>query len=316
MTTATDDARRPFSGIIGATLAPLTPDGGVDRERMEREIDFLAGHCDAISIHGAEASEYQVLTPAERRSSLRDAIAAVGGRVPVLAGASSPAVREVVELSELAAEAGAQYVQVLMPLRPWGGHSSEAELLAYYEAVTRDTALPVVAYHNPARGTDPAPATMVKLSQLDRVVAFKESSRDISKIGRLIEDIDRSGNAAYFTTMQPLLATLELGGAGAMMPPPGTLVGSEVLRAWRAGHHDTAQRWQRTFTLFPSRWSGRGLGPVMKAAMAHLGIDLGGPADPYPPLSAAEAEELARFLDDAGVPQLVDRMAGAFPAGA
>ena len=40
-------------------------------------------------------------------------------------------------------------------------------------------------------------------------------------------EIDRAGHARYFTTMQMLLATLQLGGSGATMPPPG----SEIARA-------------------------------------------------------------------------------------
>lgn len=303
MTSSSDGTR--LRGIIGATLTPFAPDGTVDAAAMERQLDMMVGHCDAISVHGAEASEYQVLTPAERRASLRRAVAAVGGRVPVLAGASSPSVSEVVELSTVAADAGAQYVQVLMPLRPWGGHPTEADLLAYYEQVARDSALPVVAYHNPARGTDPSAATMVRLSEIDRVVAFKESSRDISKIGRLVQEIDVRGNAAYFTTMQPLLATLQMGGAGAMMPPPATLIGQEVFRAHEDGDTEAAVRWQSCFSLFPARWAPHGLAPVMKAAMAHLGIDLGGPAEPFGALGSADRAALEAFLDDTRIADLL-----------
>lgn len=152
---------------------------------------------------------------------------------------------------------------------------------------------------------------MVRLSEIDGVVAFKESSRDISKIGRLIQEIDASGNARYFTTMQPLLATLQLGGAGAMMPPPATLIGRAVADAYAAGDMSAAERWQRQFTLFPARWSSHGLSPVMRAAMRHLGVDLGAPAAPFSPLSEAEAQAVTEFLDAAGVPDLAGRPAAA-----
>ena len=293
-------------GIIGATLTPFTADGTVDATAMDAQLDMMAGHCDAISIHGAEASEYQMLTPTERRASLTRAVEVVGGRVAVIAGASSPAIREVLELSSLAAEAGAQYVQVLMPLRPWGGQPTEADLLAYFEGVARDSALPVVCYHNPARGADPSALTMVRLSEIEGIVAFKESSRDISKIGRLIQEIHVSGNAAYFTTMQPLLATLQLGGAGAMMPPPATLIGQEVCRAHAAGDLEAAVRWQTCFSLFPARWASYGLAPVMKVAMRHLGVDLGAPAEPFAAMQPADAEALTTFLDDVRIAELLN----------
>ncbi|MGH8869826.1 MAG: dihydrodipicolinate synthase family protein [Actinomycetes bacterium] len=306
MSKARDHAGSGLRGIVGASLTPFRDDGTVDVHRLCELVEFMAGHCDAVSVLGAEVSEYQVLSPRERRSVLVEGLGAAQGRVRTLAGASSPSVGEVVELSEIAADAGADLIQVLMPLRPWGGQPSERDLVAYYEAVTARAALPVVAYHNPGRGADPTPPTMVRISEIDGVVAFKESSRDISRIGRLVTEIELSGNANYCTTMQPLLATLELGGSGAMMPPPATLIAREIARAFDAGDRDAAARWQRGFTLFPSRWGSYGLAPVMKAAMRQIGIDLGQPAAPYAPVSESDAEEIGAALRDAGLFELLD----------
>ena len=63
------------------------------------------------------------------------------------------------------------------------------------------------------------PAT-VAIARIDKVRYIKESSRDLARVSRLIVEIDHAGHARYFTTMQMLLATLELGGSGATMPPP------------------------------------------------------------------------------------------------
>ena len=50
-----------------------------------------------------------------------------------------------------------------------------------------------MAYHNPGPGADPSIDTTIKLSEIYQIQAFKESSRDITKIMRLIEEIDRPG---------------------------------------------------------------------------------------------------------------------------
>jgi 4-hydroxy-tetrahydrodipicolinate synthase len=133
------------------------------------------------------------------------------------------------------------------------------------------------------------------------VHCFKESSRDITKITRLIELIDRSGNARYFTTMQPLLMTLLMGGSGGTMPPPGTRIGAEVVRAFRAGDLERARDRQRFYSTFPGKWASYGLPPVMKAAMRGLGIDLGDPLQPYARVSSEHEAEIGDFLRQAGL---------------
>ena len=95
-----------FAGVIGAVLTPFGEDGNVEAAALEREIDFMAGHCDAISVLGAEISEYRLLSSSDRREWLQRGIELVAGRVPVLAGASGARVGEVVELAELAARRG------------------------------------------------------------------------------------------------------------------------------------------------------------------------------------------------------------------
>lgn len=286
----------PPTGIIGAALTPFTEDNRVDQVRLDRLLDLMVGHCDAISLLGAEVSEYQILSATDRLATLSAAIATVGGRVPVLAGASHPDVAEVLRLAESTAEAGADFIQVLMPRHPGGNPASVNDLVAYFEGIAAASPLPIIAYHNPSQGTDADAATMVELSHIDGVVGFKESSRDLIKIGRLCAEIGSAGHARYYTTMQALLPTLLLGGSGAMMPPPGTAIGARVVAAHREGDHPRAAEWQRRFCQFPALWGKYGLTTTMKAAMAALGHDLGGPAAPFRPMPDTDAERLAQHL--------------------
>lgn len=294
-------SQQPITGVIGACLTPFERDGRVNFEALGREIDFLAADCDAISVAAVEAAEYSMLAPPERRELIREGIAMVGGRVPVIAGASSPSPRGVLELAEFAAAHGADLVQVLMPLRPWGGQPSTAELVRYFEEIATRSPLPIVAYHNPACGADPSIDAYIALARIPRVLYFKESSRDITKIGRIIAQMAAIGRGGYFTTMQPLLITLLLGGAGATMPPPGTRIAAQVVRAFRAGDLARAAAWARSFMVFPGAWPAYALPPVMKAAMRHFGIDLGDPAHPYAPVAAEHDKQIGEYLRRLGV---------------
>ncbi|MBI4456063.1 MAG: dihydrodipicolinate synthase family protein [Acidobacteria bacterium] len=284
------------SGIIGACLTPFDPNGHINYDALEREIEFIVGDADAISIAAVEAAEYTVLSIQERKELLRRGTEMVDRRIPVILGASSASPRGVIELAEFAATVGADLVQVLIPLRPWGGQPTMGELVDFFTEVASSSPLPILAYHNPVRGADPSVETTVRLSQIDKVQGFKESSRDITKISRLIEEIELSGNARYFTTMQPLLITLLMGGSGATMPPPATRIGAEVVRAFREGDLEQAKYWQRFFSLFPGKWAVYGFPPVMKCAMKHFGIDLGDPAKPYRSVTTQDHAQIGEFF--------------------
>src|SRR5690606_13023471 len=101
-------------------------------------------------------SEYLALSQQQRRTTLRTVIETVDGRVPVIASASHYSIAEVGRLSAIAAEAGASFVQILIPLTTAGNSASQAEIVHYFERVAEVSALPVVAYHNPPRGSDAA----------------------------------------------------------------------------------------------------------------------------------------------------------------
>jgi 4-hydroxy-tetrahydrodipicolinate synthase len=290
-----------INGLIGACLTPFDEDGRVDYAALRHEIDFIVSDADAISIGAVEAAEYTMLSPDERKQLLRVGTEMVDGRIPVILGASSPTLHGGAELADHAAEVGADLIQVLMPLRPWGGQPKAAELIDYFAGVAYASPLPIVAYHNPGPGADPPIDAFVELSEMDEIQYFKESSRNITKIARLVEEIDLAGKANYFTTMQPLLTTLIMGGSGATMPPPGTRIGAEVVRAVRAGNLERARQWQRFFSLFPATWGSYGLAPIMKSAMKHFGVDLGDPAPPYRPVTIRDHDQIGSFFRQIGL---------------
>ena len=142
-----------ISGIIGACLTPFKDGGGIDFDALQQEIDFIVADADGISIGAVEAAEYTMLSIDERKELLRIGTEMVDGRVPVLAGTSHPSPKVVLDMAEYAATVGADYAQVLMPLRPWGGEPTMAELIDYFTFVASQSPLPIVA----AKGMTVAP---------------------------------------------------------------------------------------------------------------------------------------------------------------
>ena len=285
-------------GLIVAPLTPFTADLEVDEPALRREIDYVVRDCGATMVvaAGVETQEYTYLSLEQRKGLIRRTIEGVDRRVPVMVGISHPSFKTSVELAHFAESLGAAAVQLLAPLRPFAGPPTQADLIAYFEAVARETRLPITLYLNPGPGADVSIADTVALARLPSVQLIKESSRDLARVSRLIVEIDRAGHARYFTTMQMLLATLQLGGSGATMPPPGSEIARHVIDAFVAGDHERASALQLQFALFPSKWMHRGLAPVMKAAMNLIGVRVGDPYPPYGSLTAEETSALAAVL--------------------
>jgi 4-hydroxy-tetrahydrodipicolinate synthase len=285
-------------GLIVAPLTPFTADLEVDESALRREIDYVVRDCGATMVvaTGVETQEYTYLSLEQRKGLIRRTIECVNRRVPVMVGISHPSFKTAVELAHFAESLGAAAVQLLAPLRPFAGPPTQADLIAYFEAVARETRLPITLYLNPGPGADVSIADTIALARLPSVQLIKESSRDLARVSRLIVEIDRAGHARYFTTMQMLLATLQLGGSGATMPPPGSEIARHVIDAFVAGDHERAAALQLQFALFPSKWMHRGLAPVMKAAMNLIGVPVGDPYPPYGSLTAEETSALAAVL--------------------
>lgn len=284
--------------LIVAPLTPFTADLEVDGPALRRQIDYVIEDCRATMVvaAGVETQEYTYLSLEQRKALIRQTIEFVDGRVPVMVGISHPAFKTAIGLAHDAEELGAAAVQVLAPLRPFAGPPTQADLVAYFEAIGRDTSLPLTLYLNPGPGADVSVPDTIALAKLPCIKLIKESSRDLLRVSRLIVEIDRAGHARYFTTMQMLLATLQLGGSGATMPPPAAEIARAITDAFVAKDFERAAALQLQFALFPARWMHRGLAPVMKAAMNLIGIPVGEPYPPYVSLTPDERTAMAAVL--------------------
>ncbi|PPR09460.1 MAG: 4-hydroxy-tetrahydrodipicolinate synthase [Alphaproteobacteria bacterium MarineAlpha11_Bin1] len=285
-------------GLVVPPLTPFNKDLNVDFDVLEHEVDYIIEDCGAmmVSAAGVETTEYHFLSFEDRCELIRRTVEFVDGRVPAVVGVSHANVKTAIELSQMAQDLEAHALQILAPLRPFGGAPTLDDLISYYEAISDETDLPIMLYLNPGPGAEVNPFWALELAKLDRVKYVKESSRDLARVSRLIEEIDHGGHAQYFTTMQMLLASIQLGGSGATMPPPGAYIANAIINAFNAGDHTEAARLQRQFALWPARWMSYGLAPALKAAMEVVGMPLGDPYPPFKPVSDGDKAAMREYL--------------------
>ncbi|CCB63401.1 MULTISPECIES: dihydrodipicolinate synthase family protein [unclassified Hyphomicrobium] len=290
------DIRRP--GILVPPLTPFTADWKVDYAALKNGVDAVVEHSQPALIiaAGVEAQEYQFLPFDERLDLIRATIDAVDDRVPVAVGISHPSFKIAVELAHFAEKHGAKAVQLLAPQKPTGGAAATSELVRYFESVGRETSLPFILYLNAGPGADVSIPATVELAKLEHIKLIKESSRDLARVSRLIAEIEHAGLAHYFTTMQMLLITLQLGGAGVTLPPPASEIAHLLINAYHRGDLSRATELQQVFATYPSRWMSYGLAAVMKASENYLGVRIGRPFPPYDAIDGVHLEELHAFL--------------------
>jgi len=266
---------------------------------LRREIDWVidASRPAAVCVAGVEAQEYQYLTEAERCELIRETIAAIDGRAPALVGISHASYRRSIELAALAHDLGASAVQLLLPNRPSGGAATTAEIVAYFQAIVRESPLPVVAYHNQGPGADLGVGALMEVLSIDGVAGLKESSRNQRFLANLLREAQARNAGRIFTTLEVLLGTLILGAAGGTMPAPGSALAALLVEAFAAGDFPRAVRLQQLLSEMPARWIGNGIVAVSKASMAAIGLDCGPTYPPFGAVSAKDASEIEAFWE-------------------
>src|SRR5690625_2591703 len=105
----------------------------------------------------------------------------VDGRAKVLAGTSTNAMAESVELSKAAAALG---IDGLMTIVPYYNKPTQEELFRHFHEIASATTLPVMLYNVPGRtGQNLLPETVARLVQeIPNIKAIKEASGDLGQV--------------------------------------------------------------------------------------------------------------------------------------
>lgn len=175
-----------WRGVLPAITTPFTASGAVDHAFLaEHARRMLAAGCSGIVPLGS-LGESATLSFEEKIAIVRTLVAAVEGRVPVVAGIAALSTDEGVGLVQAVKAAGAGGVMVLPPYV----YSSDAhEMGAYIRAILAATDLPVLLYNNPiAYRTDFTPAQITQFAaEFPHVQAVKESSGDVRRLAAIRE---------------------------------------------------------------------------------------------------------------------------------
>jgi 4-hydroxy-tetrahydrodipicolinate synthase len=194
----------PFTGIGVALVTLFDRDGGLDAPATAALAARLVDEGVAGVLVAGTTGEAAALDAEERTTLLAAVKAAVGGRVPVMAGTGAPSARQAVALSERAEAEGADALLVLSP-------PGTDDPRPYYDAVAEAVDVPVLAYHLPASS---APGIPVDLLCELPISGIKDSTGDPA---RLAVELDQLGGGVYTGSPALILQARAMGAAGAIL---------------------------------------------------------------------------------------------------
>jgi 4-hydroxy-tetrahydrodipicolinate synthase len=171
-------------GSLVAIVTPMTPDGGLDWPAWDRLIDFhVSEGTDGIVIAGT-TGEAPALALEEIEELTRRALQRRRGKLKVIVGAGTHATSSTVArtraLSRLEPDA-------VMLVTPYYNKPPQEGLFRHFMAAADVSAVPIVMYNVPSRtAVDLLPATVSRLAQHPRIVAIKDASAALSRLGELL----------------------------------------------------------------------------------------------------------------------------------
>lgn len=119
----------PTAGLVAISVTPLTEAGAIDDAGLERLMEFYLDCGSAgVALLGV-MGEANRMTDDEARTVVTSAVAAVGGRVPVIVGVSDPSLHRLTGLASHARSLGCAGVMV-QPLRGLAGDRTVAGYFA------------------------------------------------------------------------------------------------------------------------------------------------------------------------------------------
>jgi 4-hydroxy-tetrahydrodipicolinate synthase len=163
--------------FTGAMVALITPfqGGEIDFRTLDELIDFqLENGIDAISPCGT-TGESPTLSHPEHKEVIERVVKAVGGNVPVIAGAGSNSTAEAIELTAFSKKVGAD---ATLQVCPYYNKPTQEGFYQHFKVIAEEVDLPMVLYNIPGRcgGTGLTVDTVVRLAEIENIVAIKEST--------------------------------------------------------------------------------------------------------------------------------------------
>ena len=171
-------------------VALITPfqNGEIDWRTLDELIDFqLESGIDGIVPVGT-TGESPTLSHPEHKKVIVRVVEAVGGKVPVIAGAGSNSTAEAIDLASYAKKVGAD---ATLQVDPYYNKPTQEGFYQHFRAIAEEVDLPMVLYDIPGRcGAGMTAETIIRLAEIENIVAVKEATGKLDHVSEIAVGCD------------------------------------------------------------------------------------------------------------------------------
>lgn len=172
-----------WNGVFPAVTTKFTSDDKLDLDLFKKNIQAqLDAGVNGI-ILGGTLGESSVLSNEEKEILVKETVAFVNGKVPVVINIAEGSTSVAIELAQNASKWGAKGLMLLPPMRYKTDHR---ETVQYFKDIAASTDLPIMIYNNPVDyKIDVTIEMFADLVSVSNIQAVKESTRDVTNVTRM-----------------------------------------------------------------------------------------------------------------------------------
>jgi 4-hydroxy-tetrahydrodipicolinate synthase len=201
-----------ISGSIVALLTPMHSDSlEVDWDALKKLVDWHIEQGTNSIVAVGTTGESATLSVTEHAQVISVVVEQAAGRIPIIAGTGANSTREAIELTQAAADAGAD---ACLLVTPYYNKPTQEGLYLHYRAIAEAVDIDQILYNVPGRtACDLLPETVLCLCEIDNIVGIKEATGDLVR-GRQIIDQSPDDFAVYSGDDATARELMLLGGKG------------------------------------------------------------------------------------------------------
>ncbi len=167
-----------FKGSIVAIVTPFK-DGKIDEKAYTDLINWQIEEGSSGIVPCGSTGESATLTHEEHARVINLCVEVVNKRVSVIAGSGSNSTAEAIELTKVAAKAGAD---AALLLSPYYNKPTQEGIFQHYWAIADAVDIPQFIYNVPGRtASEVSSTTMARLAEHPNIVGLKEAGGDLAK---------------------------------------------------------------------------------------------------------------------------------------
>ena len=288
-----------FTGVMPALITPLTDEGKLNRDVLERLIeDLIAQGADGFYIGGATGGGI-ILDVDVHKELTTESIKIVNGRVPCIVHIARMNYNEMVDLAVHAEKAGADAISAIPPLFYQYDHQA---IYNYYEGLSNAINIPIMIYNNPNTGVHFSAEQVAELYNIKNVTAIKWTNYEFYQVMRILDLTNDEFNVISGPD-EMLLCGLAAGADGCIGTTYNFLMPEvrAVYDAFRAGDMEGARKAQTVVSTIVDELIKYNVVLATKVILEAKGYDVNHPLYPMHDYTPEQKAEMLANLQKAGL---------------